>query len=170
VLFDIYIVPCRLAFTATCTEAVSCFSTLPFSLGTTVVCYKLNIAPVFSRDLMSHVASLMPAATAKPSPPLCWFGLFGLLKQLGWAHEPKSQLPQSAVTVCSSPPFSLSLGLLVVRRLSGLHHRLLGSVDVEVSWSRHWKFNDLHFFDACDDPLLSAFHHLSNHWLHVELE
>ena len=24
----------------------------------------------------------MPAATAKPSPPLCWFGLFGLLKQL----------------------------------------------------------------------------------------
>ena len=69
------------------------FSTLPFSLGTTVVCYKLNIAPAFSRDLMSHVASLMPAATAKPSPPLCWFGLFGLLKQLGWAHEPKSQLP-----------------------------------------------------------------------------
>ena len=66
------------------------------------------VAPALSRDLVSHVASLMHAATAKPSPPLCWFGLFGLLKQLGWAHEPKPQLPQSAVTVCSSPSFLLS--------------------------------------------------------------
>ena len=45
-------------------------STLPFSLGTTVVCYKLNIAPALSRDLSVTCGSAYACRHRKAVPAL----------------------------------------------------------------------------------------------------